>query len=63
MGHEQEEFADFYQTSKDSCLKAVTAVTSNRELAEEQVAFTRAWMSWGKVRRHPLRHILLLSEG
>jgi RNA polymerase sigma-70 factor (sigma-E family) len=54
MGHEHDEFADFYRTSKDSCLRAVTAVTGDRELAEEQVAeaFTRAWMSWGKVRRH-----------
>jgi RNA polymerase sigma-70 factor (ECF subfamily) len=54
MGHEQDEFADFYRASKDSCLRAVTAVTGDRELAEEQVAeaFTRAWMSWDKVRRH-----------
>jgi DNA-directed RNA polymerase specialized sigma24 family protein len=50
MGHEQDEFADFYRASRDSCLRAVTAVTGDRELAEEQVAeaFTRAWMSWGK---------------
>jgi RNA polymerase sigma-70 factor (sigma-E family) len=54
MGHEQDEFADFYRASKDSCLKAVAAVTGDRQLAEEQVAeaFTRAWMSWAKVRRH-----------
>jgi len=54
MGHEQEEFAEFYRASRDCCLRAVTAAAGNRELAEEQVAeaFTRAWMSWGKVRRH-----------
>jgi DNA-directed RNA polymerase specialized sigma24 family protein len=54
MGHEQDEFAEFYRASKDSCLRAVTAATGDRVLAEEQVAeaFTRAWMSWGKVRRH-----------
>jgi DNA-directed RNA polymerase specialized sigma24 family protein len=54
MGHEQDEFADFYRASRDSCLRAVTAVVGDRELAEEQVAeaFTRAWTSWGKVRRH-----------
>ncbi len=54
MGHEQDEFAEFYRASRDSCLRAVTAVVGDRELAEEQVAeaFTRAWMSWGKVRRH-----------
>src|SRR5487761_1086555 len=54
MRHEQEEFADFYRASRDSCLRAVTAVVGDRELAEEQVAeaFTRAWTSWGQVRRH-----------
>ena len=54
MGHEQDEFADFYRASRDPCLRAVTAVAGDRELAEELLAeaFTRAWMSWGKVRRH-----------
>jgi RNA polymerase sigma-70 factor (sigma-E family) len=54
MGHEQDEFADFYRASRDSCLRAVTAVTGDREVAEEQVAeaFARAWSSWGTVRRH-----------
>jgi RNA polymerase sigma-70 factor (sigma-E family) len=54
MGHEQDEFADFYRASRDSCLRAVTAAVGDRELAEEQVAeaFARAWTSWGKVRRH-----------
>jgi RNA polymerase sigma factor (sigma-70 family) len=54
MGHEQEEFAEFYRASRDSCLRAVTAVVGDRELAEEQVAeaFARAWTSWGKVRKH-----------
>jgi RNA polymerase sigma-70 factor (sigma-E family) len=54
MGHEQDEFAEFYRASRDSCLRAVAAVIGDPELAEEQVAeaFTRAWMSWGKVRQH-----------
>jgi RNA polymerase sigma-70 factor (ECF subfamily) len=54
MGHEQDEFAAFYRASKDSCLKAVTAVVGDRQLAEDLVAeaFARAWTSWGKVRRH-----------
>ena len=54
MGHEQEEFAEFYRASRDSCLKAVTAVVGDRQLAEELVAeaFARAWTSWGKVRWH-----------
>jgi DNA-directed RNA polymerase specialized sigma24 family protein len=55
VGHEQEEFAEFYRASRDSCLRAVTAVVADRQLAEELVAeaFARAWTSWGKVRRHP----------
>ena len=51
---EHDEFAEFYRASKDSCLKAVTAVVGDPELAEEQVAeaYARAWTSWGKLRRH-----------
>ena len=54
MRHEQDEFADFYRDSRDSCLRAVTAVVGDRALAEEQVAeaFARAWTSWRVVRRH-----------
>ena len=54
MGHAQDEFADFYRASRDSCLKAVTAITGDPELAEDLLAeaFARAWTSWGKVRRH-----------
>jgi len=54
MRHDEDEFADFYRASRDSCLRAVAAVAGDCALAEEQVAeaFTRAWMSWGKVRRH-----------
>ena len=54
MGHEQGEFAEFYRTSKTPCLRAVTAVVGDRQLAEELVAeaFARAWTSWGKIRRY-----------
>src|SRR5579863_6591470 len=54
MGHEHDEFADFYRASRDSCLRAVTAVTGDPGRAEEQVAeaFARAWTSWGSVRRY-----------
>ena len=37
MRHQQDEFADFYRASRDSCLRAVTAVVGDRERAEEQV--------------------------
>jgi RNA polymerase sigma-70 factor (sigma-E family) len=52
MGHEQDEFAEFYRASRDPCLRAVTAVTGDPGQAEELVAeaFARAWVSWGKVR-------------
>jgi RNA polymerase sigma-70 factor (sigma-E family) len=54
MGHEHDEFAEFYRASRDPCLRAVTAVTGDPGQAEELVAeaFARAWMSWGKVRHH-----------
>jgi RNA polymerase sigma-70 factor (ECF subfamily) len=51
------EFADFFQTSWEPCLRAVAASTGDMVLAEEQVAeaFARAWVSWRKVSRHPAR--------
>ncbi|MEU7739019.1 sigma-70 family RNA polymerase sigma factor [Nonomuraea sp. NPDC049158] len=53
---EQREFEEFYQESRDACLRAVLAATGDRpQLAEDLVAeaFARAWTSWRKVRRHP----------
>jgi DNA-directed RNA polymerase specialized sigma24 family protein len=57
MGHEQEEFAEFYRATRDSCLRAVTAVIGDRQLAEELVAeaFARAWTSWGRYAGTPSR--------
>jgi RNA polymerase sigma-70 factor (sigma-E family) len=51
----QLEFEEFYQASRDVCLKAVLASVGDRPLAEDLVAesFTRAWMSWHSVSRHP----------
>jgi RNA polymerase sigma-70 factor (sigma-E family) len=51
----QLEFQEFYQASRDSCLRAVLAIVGDRQLAEDLVAeaFTRAWVSWPKVGRHP----------
>lgn len=55
VGDELEEFAQFYQTSRDGCLRAVYASVGDRLLAEELVAeaYARAWASWRKVSRHP----------
>lgn len=49
------EFAEFYSSSRDVCLRAVLAGVGERQLAEDLVAeaFTRAWMAWSKVGRHP----------
>ena len=51
MTRDDSEFADFFQTSWEPCLKAVAASTGDLLLAEEQVAeaFARAWVSWRKV--------------
>ena len=55
VGHEQAQFAEFYRVHRAACLKAVVAGTGDRQGAEDLVAeaFTRAWMSWRKVSRHP----------
>ncbi|HEU5353285.1 MAG TPA: SigE family RNA polymerase sigma factor [Actinocrinis sp.] len=55
VGDELEEFAGFYQASRDGCLRAVYASVGDRLLAEELVAeaYARAWASWRKVRHHP----------
>jgi len=51
--HDRGEFAEFYAAARDDCLRVVVISVSDRQLAEDLVAeaFTRAWMSWRKVRR------------
>nr|WP_214661086.1 SigE family RNA polymerase sigma factor [Streptomyces polyasparticus] len=51
----QLEFRDFYRADRDACLRAVLASVGDRHLAEDLVAeaFTRAWVAWPKVGRHP----------
>jgi RNA polymerase sigma factor (sigma-70 family) len=51
----QREFQEFYEASRDACLRAVLAGVADRQLAEDLVAeaFTRAWVSWHSVRLHP----------
>ena len=51
----QLEFKEFYQASQHACLRAVLASVGDRQLAEDLVAeaFTRAWVAWPKVGRHP----------
>jgi DNA-directed RNA polymerase specialized sigma24 family protein len=54
VDHERCEFINFYETSRDACLRAVIAAVGDRALAEDLVAeaFARAWTSWGKVSRY-----------
>lgn len=48
-------FTDFYESTKDSCLRAVVASGSDLATAEDAVAeaYARAWASWPTVHRHP----------
>jgi RNA polymerase sigma-70 factor (sigma-E family) len=50
-----DEFAVFYETARDDCLRTVAAWTLDRAAAEDLVAeaFARAWASWRRVRVHP----------
>jgi RNA polymerase sigma-70 factor (sigma-E family) len=52
----RQEFTEFYTASRDDCLRIVLVSVGDRQLAEDLVAeaFTRAWMSWRKVREHPV---------
>jgi RNA polymerase sigma-70 factor (ECF subfamily) len=52
---EQAGFAEFYQASRDSCLRAVAASTGDVDAAEDLVAeaFARAWAAWRTVGCHP----------
>ena len=56
MEHRRREFTEFYASAKDDCLRIVMVSVGDRQLAEDLVAeaFTRAWMSWRRVREHPV---------
>jgi len=49
------DFAEFYASAKDDCLRAVLASTGDLPTAEDLVAeaFARAWAAWRKVSGHP----------
>ena len=53
-GMEQElaEFAEFYESTREDCLRIVLLNVGDRHLAQDLVAeaYTRAWVSWRKVR-------------
>jgi RNA polymerase sigma-70 factor (sigma-E family) len=49
---DQRDFAEFYASTRDDCLRVVLLTTGDRPLAEDLVAeaYTRAWLAWRKVR-------------
>jgi|GEM_PF-2901194 DNA-directed RNA polymerase specialized sigma24 family protein len=53
-GMEQEltEFAEFYESTREDCLRIVLLNVGDLHLAQDLVAeaYTRAWLSWRKVR-------------
>ncbi len=55
VGQDATDFAEFYRASWAPCLRAVGANIADPRLAEDLVAeaFTRAWVSWRDVSRHP----------
>jgi RNA polymerase sigma-70 factor (sigma-E family) len=55
MASEPMDFAEFYASAKDDCLRAVLAAVGDPPTAEDLVAeaFARAWAAWRKVSEHP----------
>jgi RNA polymerase sigma factor (sigma-70 family) len=52
---QQLDFAEFYRSAADECLRAVLVSVGDQDTARELVdeAFARAWASWRTVSRHP----------
>jgi len=48
------EFAEFYESARDECLRIVLVNVGDRQLAEDLVAeaFAKAWVSWRKLRNY-----------
>lgn len=55
MGTQQLDFAAFYRSAADDCLRAVVVSIGDEDTAREFVdeAFARAWASWRTVSVHP----------
>ena len=55
MGTQLLDFAEFYRTSRDECLRTVLVSVGDQDTAQELVAeaFARACASWRTVGRHP----------
>jgi RNA polymerase sigma factor (sigma-70 family) len=55
VGTQQLDFAEFYRSAADECLRAVVVSVGDQDTARELVdeAFARAWASWRTISRHP----------
>jgi RNA polymerase sigma factor (sigma-70 family) len=55
VGTQQLDFAEFYRSAADECLRAVLVSVGNDDTARELVdeAFARAWACWRTVGIHP----------
>jgi RNA polymerase sigma factor (sigma-70 family) len=55
VGKQRPDFAEFYRTSRDECLRTVLVSVGDQDTAQELVAeaFARACASWRTVSRHP----------
>jgi RNA polymerase sigma-70 factor (sigma-E family) len=55
VGTQRLDFAEFYQSSRDGCLRTVVVMVGDQDSAQELVAeaFARACASWRTVSRHP----------
>ena len=55
MGTQRLDFAEFYQSFRDDCLRAVLVIVGDQDRAQELAAeaFARACASWRTVSRHP----------
>jgi RNA polymerase sigma factor (sigma-70 family) len=55
MGSQHLDFAEFYRSFRDECLRTVMVITGDHDSAQEIVAeaFARAWASWRTVSGHP----------
>jgi DNA-directed RNA polymerase specialized sigma24 family protein len=55
VGTQRPDFAEFYRSSRDDCLRTVLVIVGDQDSAQELVAeaFARACTSWRTVSRHP----------
>jgi DNA-directed RNA polymerase specialized sigma24 family protein len=55
VGTQRPDFAEFYQSARDDCLRTVVVIVGDQDSAQELVAeaFARACASWRTVSRHP----------